>query len=99
MDSSKKNETSDFERLRDSLLSEILPSISRRLSISSGSTALGIFECEDYKCSSSFTCTDYKCSGGGFKCQDTFKISSRLSWGGSGKESSSFNISAQVTEK
>jgi hypothetical protein len=79
-----------MERLTDERLHEVLgglksiceeltnsltPRIAERIA---GARGLGIFECEDYKCDKSFKCTDYKCSGGGFKCNDVFKISAEM---------------------
>lgn len=60
------------DQVAEALTSQFVARMGRPMS------GLGIFECEDYKCDDSFTCSDYKCSGGGFKCNDVFKISAEM---------------------
>lgn len=72
-------ELGDLRKLADDLAA----ALAQRLTVSVGAVerramALGIFECEDYKCDSSFKCTDYKCSGGGFKCNGKFTIAAEF---------------------
>lgn len=73
---------SNLKKLCDDLSASLTPTIAARV----GTGALGIFDCEDYKCDDSFKCTDFKCSGGGFKCNDVFKISAEFSLERGGSE-------------
>jgi hypothetical protein len=74
--------SAEIRELAAQLATAIIPEVSSRIARAQAiGGGFGIFECEDYKCDGSFTCTDYKCSGGGFKCNDTFKISTALSEG------------------